>query len=170
MYGRYYITEPDLTRLLLMNTCGSEEAANTAYTEEIENMDRDDEVPPLVDVAYDESEASGNPLLAASLEVWNTGGHHSGFLTRELPRHRIVEAQTAIIWDFDSLQLNTEHIPHEEIQETAAPTEETSLTTTHSRPIRNMPVSSVNFDISGFLICSSAGASSHLCSVCRVSE
>ena len=77
MHGRYYVTEHDLTCLLLRNTCGSEEAANTAHTEEIENMDCDDEASPLVDVAYDESEGRGNPLLAARLEVWNTGGHDS---------------------------------------------------------------------------------------------
>ena len=82
-------------------------------------MDRDDEVPLLVDVAHDKSE---DPLLTASLEVWNTGGHHSDLLTIELPRHRIVEARAAITRDFDNLQLNTLHIPHEEIQETAAPT------------------------------------------------
>ena len=35
----------DLSCLLLRNTCGSEEAANTVHTEEIENMDHDDEVP-----------------------------------------------------------------------------------------------------------------------------
>ena len=32
MHGRYYVTEHDLPRLLLRNTCGSEEAANKAHT------------------------------------------------------------------------------------------------------------------------------------------
>ena len=39
-------------------------------------MDHYDEVPLLVDVAYDESEGRGNPLLVATLEVWNIGGHN----------------------------------------------------------------------------------------------
>ena len=64
---------------------------------------RDDKVPPLVDVAYDESEGGGNPLLTASLEVWNNGGHQLDLLTRELRRHRIVETQTAITRDFDRI-------------------------------------------------------------------
>ena len=151
MHGRYYVTEHDLSCLLLRNTCESKEAANTAHTEEIENMDYVDQIPPpLVDVAYDKAEGRGNPLLATTLEVWNTGGHHSDFLTRELPKHRKVKAQAAITRNFDSLQLNTENITHvaidhllhlaeqnEEIQETVAPTREASLTKTYFRPIRH---------------------------------
>ena len=55
--------------LLLKNIRGGKEVVKTAHTEAIENMDHDDEVPTLVDVAYDESEGRGIPLLAASLEV-----------------------------------------------------------------------------------------------------
>ena len=46
------------------------------------------------------------------MEVWNTGAHHSNLLTREKPRHRIVEARAAITREFDSLQLNTKYILH----------------------------------------------------------
>ena len=45
MHKRYYVTEHDLSCLLLRNTCESEEAANAAHTGGSENRDHDDEVP-----------------------------------------------------------------------------------------------------------------------------
>ena len=150
MHGRYYVTEHDLSCLLLRNTRESEEAANTAHIEESENRDHDDKFAPLLDVTYDEAERHKNSLLAASLEMWNTGGHHSLLLTREIPMHRMVEARATITREISNLQLNTENIPlvnidrllqlterNEEIQKTAAPTGKDSLTSTYSRPIRH---------------------------------
>ena len=57
MHRRYYVTEQDLSCLLLRNTRGSEELNNTAHTEEIKNIDHDNEVSPLVDVAYNLKDA-----------------------------------------------------------------------------------------------------------------
>ena len=84
MHGRYYVKEHDMSCLLLRNTCESNEAANAAHTGGSENRDHNEEVPSLVDVAYDEAEEHGNQLPAASLEVWNTGEHYSDLLTRKI--------------------------------------------------------------------------------------
>ena len=96
MHGRYYVSEHDLSCLLLKITCESKEAANAAYTGGSENTDHDDEAPQLVDVTYNEAERNGNPLLAARLKVWNTGEQHSDLLRREMPLHRMMEARATI--------------------------------------------------------------------------
>ena len=70
--------------MLLRNTCESEEAVNAAHTGGKNNRNHDDEVPQVIDVTYNEAEEHGNQLLAvASLEVWDTGEHHS-----DLPTHK----------------------------------------------------------------------------------
>ena len=52
-----------------------------------ENRDHDDEVLSLFDVVYNAAGRHGNQLLAASLEVQNTGYHHLDLVTREISLH-----------------------------------------------------------------------------------